>query len=83
MKREVAAKIAIKEIVMWELGGLENAVDDKVDDYEEYEKLLKNHTELVQYLYDEALREVPTHVRFLGKEKLIEIVEKLVKKEGY
>ena len=83
MKREVTAKIAIRKVVMWELGGLENAVDDKVDDFEQYEKLLKNHTELVQYLYDEALHEVPTHVRFLGKEKLIEIVEKLVEKEGY
>ena len=77
------ATMAIKRVVLWELGGMENAVMDKVDDFEAYEKLLKSHTELIQYLYDEALSEVPKHVRFLGKEKLIEIIEKLVKKEGY
>lgn len=83
MKREVTAKRAIKEVVLWEIGGMENAITDKVDDFEEYAKLLKNHDELIKYLYDEALCEIPTHVRFLGKEKIVEIIEKIVQKEGY
>ena len=83
MKREIIAKKEIKKVVLWEIGGMENAITDKVDDFETYVELLKNRDELIKYLYDEALCEIPTHVRFLGREKIVEIIEKIVQKEGY
>ena len=83
MKREITAKKEIKEVVLWEIGGMENAIADRVDDFETYVEMLKNRDELIKYLYDEALCEIPTHVRFLGREKIVEIIEKIVQKEGY
>lgn len=69
----------IRALTLWNLGLLEVWAKNEIT----YAKLLKNHTDLVQYFYDGALGDMPEQARLLGRDKVLEIVEQVIKEEGY
>ena len=97
-KREKLARKNIQNCINFEIGGYENVLLDYPEDDEEYieaKKFLADHNEIVQYIYQCAVTDMYveggvftdtkliSQIRFLGKEKLMAIVEELVTKEGY
>ena len=97
-KREKLARKNIQNCINFELGGYENVLLDYPEDAEEYinaKKFLADHEAIVDYIYDCAVSSfyveggvftdtrIIAQIKFLGKEKLLSIVDELVSKEGY
>ena len=97
-KNEKIARGNIQNCINFEIGGYENVLLDYQEDTEEYlsaKEFLADHDALVDYIYDCSVSGFYTegcvfpdarfisHIKFLGKPKLMEIVEELVSKEGY
>ena len=97
-KNEKLARKNIQNCINFELGGYENTLLDYPEDAEEYinaKKFLADHEAIVDYIYQCAVTDfyveggvytdnrIICQIKFLGKEKLIEIVDELVSKEGY
>ena len=97
-KNEKLARRNIQNCIDFELGGYENALLDYPEGTEEYinaKDFLADHGAIVDYIYDCSVSCFYTEgcvfpdarfigqIKFLGKQKLIEIVEELVAKEGY
>ena len=84
--------------INFELGGYENVLLDYSKHDEEYinaKKFLANHKAIVDYIYDCSVSDfyveggvftdtrLISQIKFLGKEKLLCIVDELVTKDGY
>ena len=97
-KREKLARKNIQNCINFEVGGFENSLSDYSETDEEYieaKEILSNHDELVDYIYQCAVTDMYveggvftdnrliSEIKFLGKEKLMSIVDELVSKEGY
>ena len=97
-KNEKLARRNIQNCINFELGGYENTLLDFPEDAEEYIKakdFLADHVAIVDYIYQCAVTDfyveggmftdtrLISQIKFLGKKKLMEIVEELVSKEGY
>ena len=97
-KREKLARKNIQNCINFELGGYENTLLDYPEDAEEYinaKNFLADHEAIVNYIYDCSVSDfyvegcvftnprLISQIKFLGKEKIMEIVEELVSKEGY
>ena len=97
-KREKIARKNIQSCINFEIGGYENTLLDYPDDTEEYLNALSflaNHKAIVNYIYDCSVSNFyvdgcvftdtrfTSQIKFLGKKKLMEIVEELISKEGY
>lgn len=97
-KREKLARTNIQNCINFEIGGFENTLLDYSEQDEEYieaKAFLSDHNEIVQYIYQCAVtgfyieggvladEKLISQIKFLGKEKLMSIVEELVTKEGY
>lgn len=97
-KREKLARRNIQNCINFELGGYENTLLDYPEDAEEYIKakaFLADHEAIVGYIYNCSVSDfyveggvftdtrIIAQIKFLGKKKLMEIVEELVSKEGY
>ena len=97
-KTEKLARRNIQNCINFELGGYENTLLDYSEDTEEYIKaknFLADHEAIVDYIYDCAVSDfyveggvfsdtrLISQIKFLGKEKLIEMVDELGSKEGY
>ena len=97
-KREKLARRNIQNCINFEVGGFENTLSDYSETDEEYieaQAILSNHSELVDYIYQCAVTDMYvdggfftdnrliSEIKFLGKDKLMSIVEELVSKEGY
>ena len=97
-KNEKLARKNIQNCINFELGGYENALLDypkDSDDYRVAKIFLADHDAVVKYVYDCAVSSfyveggvftdtrIIAQIKFLGKEKLMEIVEELVSKEDY
>ena len=97
-KNEKLARSNIQNAINFELGGYENTLLDYPEDAEEYinaKNFLADHEAIVGYIYQCAITDfyveggvytdtrIICQIKFLGKEKLMEIVEELVSKEGY
>ena len=81
--REKAVSRLAKQKAMWVIGGHENAIEDGVQDS------MPSDDVLVQEVYNEVIKyprvqvgggviELKKDIRFLGKDKLMEIVRKEV-----
>lgn len=97
-KREKLARRNVQNCINFELDGYENTMLDYPEDAEEYinaRDFLANHSAIVDYIYQCAVTDfyveggvftdtrLISQIKFLGKEKLLAIVEELVSKEGY
>ena len=97
-KREKLARKNIQNCINFEIGGYENTLIDYPEDTEEYinaKDFLADHEAIVNYIYDCSVSgfyvegcvfpdtRLISQIKFLGKQKLMEIVEELVSKEGY
>lgn len=98
MNNEKLARKNIQNCINFELGGYENTLLDYPEDAEEYinaKTFLADHKAIVDYIYDCSVSafyveggvftdaRLISQIKFLGKEKLLTIVEELVSKEGY
>ena len=97
-KNEKLARRNIQYAINFELGGYENVLLDYPEDSDDYraaKRFLADHDSVVKYVYDCAVSSfyveggvftdtrILAQIKFLGKKKLMEIVEELVSKEGY
>ena len=97
-KNEKLARKNIQNCINFEIGGYENVLLDYSEDAEEYinaRAFLADHKAIVDYIYDCSVSSfyvdggvftdtrLISQIKFLGREKLMEIVEELVSKEGY
>ena len=97
-KREKLARKNIQNCINFEIGGFENVLLDYSENDEEYieaKEFLADHDGIVNHIYQCAVTDMYvegcvftdtkliSQIRFLGKEKLMSIVEELVTKEGY
>ena len=97
-KREKLARRNVQNCINFELGGYENVLLDYPENSEEYinaKNFLASHEAIVDYIYDCSVSDfyveggvftdtrLISQIKFLGKKKLMEIVEELVAKEGY
>ena len=97
-KNEKLARRNIQNCINFELGGWENVLLDYPEDAEEYinaKDFLADHEAIVNYIYDCSVSDfyveggvytdtrLISQIKFLGKEKLMSIVDQLVSKEGY
>ena len=97
-KNEKLARRNIQNCINFEIGGYENVLLDYPEDADEYisaKKFLADHEAIVDYIYDCAVSDfyveggvytdnrIICQIKFLGREKLMGIVEELVSKEGY
>ena len=97
-KNEKLARRNIQNCINFELGGYENVLLDYPEDAEEYigaKNFLADHGAIVNYIYQCAVTDfyveggvftdtrLISQIKFLGREKLLSIVEELVSKEGY
>lgn len=97
-KREKLARKNIQNCINFEIGGFENTLLDYAESDEEYieaKEFLADHDGIVNYIYQCAVTDMYveggvftdtkliSQIRFIGKEKLMAIVEELVTKEGY
>ena len=97
-KREKLARRNVQNCINFELGGYENVLLDYSEDAEEYinaKNFLADHKAIVDYIYQCAVTDfyvgggvftdtrLISQIKFLGKDKLMSIVEELVSKEGY
>ena len=97
-KNEKLARRNIQNCINFEIGGYENVLLDYPEDAEEYinaKDFLADHEAIVNYIYDCSVSDfyveggvytdtrLISQIKFLGKEKLMEIVEELISKEGY
>ena len=97
-KNEKLARKNIQNCINFEIGGYENVLLDYSEDSKEYinaKNFLASHEAIVDYIYDCAVSSfyveggvftdtrIIAQIKFLGKEKLMGIVEELVSKEGY
>ena len=97
-KNEKLARRNIQNCINFELGGYENTLLDYPEDSNDYraaKAFLADHEAIVNYIYDCSVSDfyieggvftdtrLISQIKFLGKEKLMEIVEELVSKEGY
>ena len=98
MNNEKLARRNIQNCINFELGGYENALLDYPNDSDDYRVakiFLADHDAVVKYVYECAVSSfyvdggvftdtrIIAQIKFLGKKKLMEIVEELVSKEGY
>lgn len=93
-KNEKLARRNIQNCINFEIGGYENVLLDYPEDAEAKD-FLADHAAIVDYIYQCAVTDfyvdggvftdtrLISQIKFLGKEKLMEIVEELVSKEGY
>lgn len=86
---EVVARL-IREEICEILGGYENSLMDFHEGEEEYEyakRLLGDHERLVNMFYREIMEKTEgnfqSHIRFAGKEFILDRIEKALRKEGY
>ena len=89
-KNEKLARKNIQNCINFEIGGYENVLLDYPEDTEEY-----INEAIVNYIYDCSVSDfyveggvytdtrLISQIKFLGKEKLMSIVDELVSKEGY
>lgn len=97
-KNEKLARKNIQNCINFEIGGYENVLLDYPEDSDDYrvaKMFLADHDAVVRYVYDCAVSSfyveggvftdtrIIAQIKFLGKEKLMSIVEELVSKEGY
>ena len=97
-KNEKLARKNIQNCINFEIGGYENVLLDYPEDAEEHinaKDFLADHEAIVKYIYNCSVfnlyldggvfigSPVISQIKFLGKEKLLDIVEELVSKEGY
>ena len=97
-KREKLARKNIQNCINFEIGGYENVLLDYSKESKEYieaEAFLADHKAIVDYIYDCAVSDfyveggvftdtrLISQIKFMGKDKLISIVDELVSKEGY
>ena len=97
-KREKLARRNVQNCINFELGGWENVLLDYPEDSDDYrvaKRFLADHDAVVKYVYDCAVSSfyveggvftdtrIIAQIKFLGKEKLLSIVDELVSKEGY
>ena len=97
-KNEKLARRNIQNAINFELGGYENVLLDYAEDAEEYieaKNFLADHEAIVDYIYQCAVTDfyveggvytdnrIICQLKFMGKEKLMSIVDELVSKEGY
>ena len=97
-KNEKLARRNIQNCINFELGGWENVLLDYPEDAEEYinaKDFLADDAAIVNYIYDCSVSDfyveggvytdtrLISQIKFLGKEKLMSIVDELVSKEGY
>ena len=97
-KNEKLARRNVQNCINFELGGYENVLLDYSEadkEYIEAKAFLSNHSAIVDYIYQCAVTDfyveggvftdtrIIAQIKFLGKDKLMSIVEELVSKEGY
>ena len=97
-KNEKLARRNIQNCINFEIGGYENVLLDYSENDAEYieaKAFLSDHNGIVNYIYDCSVSNfyveggvytdtrLISQIKFLGKKKLMEIVEELVSKEGY
>ena len=97
-KNEKLARKNIQNCINFEIGGYENVLLDYSEESKEYieaKAFLADHEAIVNYIYDCSVSDfyieggvftdtrLISQIKFLGKEKLMSIVEELVSKEGY
>lgn len=97
-KNEKLARKNIQNCINFEIGGYENVLLDYSKESKEYieaKAFLADHKAIVDYIYDCSVSafyieggvltdtRLISQIKFLGKKKLMEIVEELVSKEGY
>ena len=97
-KNEKLARKNIQTCINFELGGWENVLLDYPEDSDDYrvaKRFLADHDAVVKYVYGCAVSSfyveggvftdtrIIAQIKFLGKEKLMSIVDELVSKEGY
>ena len=95
---EKLARKNIQNCINFEIGGYENTLLDYPEDAEKYIKakdFLADHEAIVKYIYNCSVfnlyldggvfigSPVISQIKFLGQDKLLDIVEELVSKEGY
>lgn len=88
-RQKIATKLA------WEMcgdivGGFENTLldyDPSEEEYKNAERLLKDHDALVEMIYDDVMSDTEKiylkHLRFVGKDFIIERIDRRLKKWGY
>ena len=97
-KNEKLARKNIQNCINFEIGGYENVLLDYSKESKEYieaKTFLADHEAIVNYIYDRSVSDfyieagvltdtrLISQIKFLGKDKLMSIVEELVSKEGY
>ena len=95
---EKLARKNIKNCINFELGECENVLLDYPENDNVYIKaksFIENHEAIVKYIYNCSVfnlyleggvfigSPVISQIKFLGQDKLLDIVEELVSKEGY
>ena len=95
---EKLARRNIKNCISFEIGECENTLLDYPEDDNVYIKaksFIENHEAIVKYIYKCSVfnlyleggvfigSPVISQIKFLGQDKLLDIVEELVSKEGY
>ena len=95
---EKLARRNIKNCISFEIGECENTLLDYPEDDNVYIKaknFIENHEAIVKYIYKCSVfnlyleggvfigSPVIGQIKFLGQDKLLDIVEELVSKEGY
>ena len=88
-RQQIAARVAWKncgDIV----GGLENMLLDyepESKEYKEAERILKDHDALVKMIYRDVMSDTEKiymkHLRFVGKDFIIERIDRRLKRWGY
>lgn len=79
----------IQDAVSQFIGGYENTLSDYAEGTEEYEyaKKILNHDTLLDIIYKDVMvnskRNYASHIRFAGKQFIIDRIETRLKKAGY
>ena len=86
---KVVARL-ISQAVSEYIGGYENSMLDNepgTEAYEEAKAFLSDHNELVDAIYREVMSEskgnTRSHIRFAGKQFILDRIERRLEKEGY
>jgi len=88
-QHQYKANSITKEIYCDIVGGAENAILDKAEGYEGWQILLNDHEAIKQFIYDEVIGLVEgkgkeaKHIKFAGKDFIMDIIERRLIKDGY
>lgn len=89
-KRQQTATLRVWETCGFIVGGLENTLMDYEPDTEEYkeaEATLKDHSVLTDMVYTEVMwdteKSILKHIKFCGKDFIMERIDKRLKKLGH